>query len=101
MFEYTLTIVPFGCDNARYAPLSRWRLKFVCNAAGFVLRSLAEAQTSRRACEGMTTFGGNTHFAGTPALSVRRHPARSRAEAVVFQISIQSLDSPSSSVMPS
>ena len=72
----------------------------MCSAPGFAVRFLVEAQTRRKPCEGTVTPAGNIHFAGRSGSSESVQPARFSVLVVVFQISIQSLVSPSSSVMP-
>jgi hypothetical protein len=89
------TVSPSGITSAKYSP-SFDSEKFACSRPFWRGVPELSAMTSKYPFAGMTDSGadGNTHFVRLFALSVRRHPARSTAEAPSLYNSIQSGSSP-------
>ena len=91
---------PSGFTKARYPPSSRCRLKLVWSSLPTFARSLPEAKTTKYPPL-VISMAGSCHLVRSFGSSVRCQPLRSPALPEVFQISIQSSRSPSSSTIPS
>ncbi len=93
-------MIPSGFTKARYPPASRCRPKLVWSSLPAVARSFPEAKITKYPPLAIS-MAGSCHLVRSFGSSVRCQPLRSPASPEVFQISIQSSRSPSSSTMPS